>query len=1235
VQLVAEWSPVCLLQDDMRAREDPRQLLLDELDTPFDLARGPLLRARLVRVRDDRWVLLLTMHHVVFDGASAGVLYHELRQLYAAFSAGSPSPLTELSIQYADYALWQREWLGGDVLERELAYWKERLAGAATLDLPTDRPRRVASGHQGSACTRELPLDLAKAVRELSRRQGATPFMTMLAAFQLLLHRYSGQDDILVGSPVTLRRDPELESLIGYFVNMVVMRTDLSGDPTFLELIARASETALGAVAHGEVPFDRVVQDLQPRRDPTRNPLFQAAFTLERLGEASSQQALPGLQISVVPDTNTVSRFDLEAFVEDQPGGMILEFLGRRDLFEPKTVELMLGHYCALLEAAVAEPERPVSELSMLTPAERQRLVVDWNRTEVDYPDTPMAELFREQVERGPERLAVTCGEQSLTYRELDRSAGQLAGYLERLGVGPGVRVGICVERGVDMVVGLLGILRAGAAYVPLDPAYPRERIAFMLEDSGASVLVTQDSLLASLPQHTARVLSLDGDREVIAAEPTDGAAVQSGADDLAYVIYTSGSTGRPKGVQVPQRALSNFLHAMADRPGLCSDDVLLAVTTLCFDIAMLELLLPLVVGGRVVVASREVAVDPARLARVLESSGATVMQATPATWRMLVASGWPGLPQLAILCGGEALPRDLADALLSRGRCVWNLYGPTETTIWSTVCQIRPGEENVSIGRPIANTRVYVLDDALRPVPLGAPGELYIGGQGVSSGYFERPELTRQRFVPDPFSDAPDARLYRTGDRVRFRPDGDLEYLGRLDHQVKLRGFRIELGEVEATLRRHALVREAAAVVREDVPGDARMAAYVVPAGDDPVSAQELRQFVRTSLPEYMVPSSIVFLDALPQTPNGKVDRRALPAPERGAGEQDYVAPRTAAEALLAELWCDVLDLERVSVYDHFFDLGGHSMLTISVIARFEEKTGFRLDPVDFFQQTLAQIASTYEPFEQTAECPATDGTVSYRLEPFLLSSNGRSLFALQRVATRPRGRGVLLCHPHAHEYDRCHRAHRELALRLTRRGYHTLSFDYSGCGDSAGDYEEARLRDWCGDVSAAMDALKLRRGLERITVVGTRLGATLAMLAAAERDDVDALVLWQPVVRGSVLVEQYQKLGAAGAQPRGDMAGDLLDVAGYPLTRELEGDLAGIDLTGFRDRSASHVLVIENAPDGEPETLREFARSFPGGSEYRRIGDAGVWLRDLYESVVPVATVQALVRWIEEVHP
>jgi len=914
---------------ETKREAEVQRLAVEEALRPFDLARGPLLRATLLWLGDEDHVLFLMMHHIVSDGWSIGIFNRELSVLYEAFSAGKPSLLPELPIQYADFAHWQRRWLQGEVLETPLAYWKQQLdGGLPVLELPTDQPRPAVQTFRGAVQSFVLSSDLTERLQALNRQEDVTLFTTLLAAFKTLLYRYTGQEDIIVGSPVANRSRVETEGLIGFFVNTLVLRTDLSGKPTFQELLGRVREVTLEAHAHHDLPFEKLVEELQPERDLSRNPLFQVMFAFQ--SAPAEALALRGLAVTPLEVESKAAQFDLTLSTEETRQGLkgVVEY--NTGLFDGATIERMIGHFKVLLEGIVADAGQRLSELLLLTEAERHQLLVAWNDTRVEYPqDKCIHQLFEEQVERTPGAVAVVVEEEQLTYGELDRRANQVAHYLRKLGVGPETLVRICVERSLEMVVGLLGILKAGGAYVPLDPAYPQERLTFMLKDTQTAVLLTQQRLVGGLPEHRARVVCLDADWKTIGEESEENLGAKVTDRNLAYVIYTSGSTGRPKGVMNTHRGIRNRLLWMQDAYRLAESDRVLQKTPFSFDVSVWEFFWPLLTGACLVMARPEGHKDSTYLVLLIAEEKITTMHLVPPMLQVfLQEQELEACDSLRrVICSGEMLPLKLQErffACLDAG--LHNLYGPTEAAVDVTFwpCERESARRVVPIGRPIANTQIYLLDEYLHVVPVGIPGELHIGGVGLARGYLNRPDLTAEKFVPNPFSDEAGARLYKTGDLACYLPDGNIEFLGRIDHQVKIRGFRVELGEIEAVLGQHSAVQETVVLAREDIPGDKRLAAYVVPHNERAPAISELRDFLKKELPDYMVPSAFVMLDALPLTPNGKVDRRALPAPDtaRPELEKTFVTPRTAAEEVLAGIWTKVLGLERVGVHDDFFEL-------------------------------------------------------------------------------------------------------------------------------------------------------------------------------------------------------------------------------------------------------------------------------------------------------------------------
>ncbi len=969
VQVIAPQAYVPLPVTDLLGLEESQreervgQLAQAEARRPFDLHQGPLLRAQVLRLAPQEHVVLLTMHHIVSDGWSTGVLIRELGQLYNAFSSNRPSPLPDLPIQYIDYAQWQRAWLGGQELERQLAYWKEKLgAHPVMLELPTDRPRPAVKSSRGATLGFTLSKDLSDAIKALSREEGATLFMTLLAAFQTLLYRYTGQENISVGTAIANRHRAEVEDLIGFFVNMLVLQTDLSGGPGFRELLARVRETALGAYAHQDLPFEILVEALHPQRDLSHTPLFQVAFTMDTAVGASLK--LPGLSLDLIETDNQTAKFDLTLLMSDTPTGLSGSFEYDADLFDEATIRRMAGHLETLLAGVVANPEQPIDSLPLLTAAEQQQLLVDWNRTEMPTPTGRCAhELFEARALQRPNAPAVLFEDQQLSYAELNARANQLAHFLLKQGVGPEVLVGILMDRSPEMVVAILGTLKAGGAYLPLDPRYPQERLAFMMEDAHIPLLLTQEFLAPVLPPHAARTIPIDAGWPEIGQESQENLASGVLPENLAYVIYTSGSTGKPKGAMLRHRGLSNLTEVQRRAFGIREGSRVLQFSPLSFDASVWETFMALANGAALVLARQEVLASGQDLVRLLREKQVTNVTLPPSVLRVLPVENLPALE--TVIAAGEACPADLV-ARWAPGRSFFNAYGPTETTVCASMflCDEKKVEPP-PIGRPVGNARLYVLDKHMQPVPVGIPGELHVGGVSLARGYLNRPELTAEKFVSDPFSGKPGARLYKTGDRVRYRPDGNLEFQGRVDNQVKIRGFRIELGEVENALERHPGVREAAVISREDTPGVPRLVAYLVAAAQPAPASGELRMFLRQTLPEYMLPAFFVFMEAMPMTPSAKVDRKALPAPDlsRPDLESAYVAPRNAVEEKLAAICKDLLGIEKVGVFDNFFELGGHSLLATQFISHVREALQVEIPLRAIFEgPTVAELALEVE---------------------------------------------------------------------------------------------------------------------------------------------------------------------------------------------------------------------------------------------------------------------------------
>ncbi|MCF7958259.1 MAG: amino acid adenylation domain-containing protein, partial [Phycisphaerae bacterium] len=908
-----------------------------EADTPFDLKLGPLFRYRLLRLGDNRHILLLNMHHIISDGWSLDVLMNELSVCYTALANGNIPELPPLPVQYVDFANWQQNWLDGENLENQLSYWKNKLGSdVPVLELPTDHPHPTLQTYQGAIEMTTLNKELVTPLRQLSHQEDVTLFMASLAIFKILLSRYSGQDDIVVGSPIANRTRKEIEPLIGFFVNTLVLRTDMPGHLTYRDLLKQVRDTTLDAYANQDIPFEKLVEEFRSDRDLSRTPLFQVMFVLQNTQDR--QIKLSGLHVACDEIYNETAKFDLTMTLEDNGDELNLSIEYNTDLFEPATIRRMLGHYQILLAGIIANPECPISQLPLLGEAEQKQILVDWNDTAKDYPqDKCVHELFEAQVKRTPDATAVIFEDQSLTYAQLNEQANQLARHLKKLGVKPDVSVALCMDRSLELLVGLLGILKAGGAYVPLDPAYPSERLAFMLADTAAPVLLTQGYLLNNLPENNAHIICLDTEWKTMEVESPDNLTHQTNPDNLAYIIYTSGSTGQPKGVEIPHRGVVRLVFG-TDYITFNASQTFLQLAPVSFDASTFELWGALLHGARCVLYPERVP-DLDNLGEALKTYNIDCLWLTASLFNLIIDEKpgiLSGISQL--LTGGEALSVNhikKAEALLPATQII-NGYGPTESTTF-TCCYRIPRQLNnnlasIPIGRAISNTQVYILDPHLNPVPIGVPGELYIGGAGLARGYLHQEELTREKFIDNPHNQGSAPRLYKTGDRCRYLPDGNIEFLGRLDHQVKIRGFRIELGEIESVLEQHPSVQQVVADVKEKIKDHKQLVAYIVSDGD-PVSPEALRDYLKEKCPEYMIPSLFIAMKSLPLTPNGKIDRNALPEPtENPSNQPEYLSPLSATEQALAAIWAELLHVKQVGRNDNFFELGGHSLLAVKL---------------------------------------------------------------------------------------------------------------------------------------------------------------------------------------------------------------------------------------------------------------------------------------------------------------
>ena len=973
-------------------RELRLALALDQfISEPFNLAHAPLFRVRMFKLGEEEHVMAFLAHHMIWDGGSFDLLFQELSALYAAYCLGQPSPLPELTRTYADFSVWQHDYMQGAELSAQLQHWTQRLQGALSpLELPLDRPRPPRmSGRAGNVRLR-LDATLTDRARTLGRRADATLFMVLLTTYAVLLQRLTGQRDLIIATPVRGRDAEALDGIMGFFVNALPLRITLDPAHSFLQALSAVRASVLDGFTHPDVPLDHLVRALKLPRDESRTPIYQAFFAFQDARAHSlNWHELRQERIDLLPSG---AAQDIGLWFVEAADGLFGGLNFNADIFDHTTIERHGERFMGLLIEALLAPEKAIARLPAVTPAELAQLQA-WNQTAAPYQrELGMHGRFELQAARAPHATALYCAGQLTRYGELDAAANRIAHALIARGVGPGQRVGLCLARDQRLVAGLLGVLKTGAAYVPLDPDFPTARVNYMLADAAISQLISVAEFADLLDFPAEHTLRLDVDADALATQPTSRPALPINPDAPAYVIHTSGSTGQPKGVVVPHSALSNFLEAMQQKIGLRSSDRLLAVTTLSFDIAVLELLLPLSAGAQVVMASRETAMDGHALLELLDVSEATLMQATPASWRMLLEAGWTGARDFRVLCGGEALPPELASLLRTRCSEIYNLYGPTETTIWSTCWRVDRPEQGISIGTPIANTEVWVVDEFGELCAPGVPGELLIGGIGVTQGYFERPELSTERFVADRFRGGDSARLYRTGDRGRWLARGRLEHLGRLDHQVKVRGHRIELGEVESTIGMQPGIARVVVTAREDQPGDVRLVAYLKPQAGAKVDQAQLRKTLRQTLPDYMVPQHFVVLDEFPSLPNGKIDRAGLPAPQMvpSAALEHRRAAASPTERQLAALWAELLGADVIGADDNFFDLGGHSLLAMQAIARMFTTTGKRVNPRCYIFQTLAQIAQSYLETPAPVEPPGVLNRLMGMLRGTARSGNG-----------------------------------------------------------------------------------------------------------------------------------------------------------------------------------------------------------------------------------------------------
>ena len=939
------------------------QKINDEVRLPFNLFQGPLIRVKVLSLSENNYILLILMHHIIIDLRTKDLFVNELSDIYSVYIDKSSFFPDDPRTQYSQYALWQKNRLNSEVYNNSCAYWKKQLGGKNDfLDLPVDKQRPSIQSFNGTAQKIHIPKSLTKELKEFSRKNRVNIYLTLLTAYAILLFRYTRQTDITIGVPLTNRRHDDYKNTMGCFINILPIFINLEDNPTFCECLRRIRIAMLGAHRNQEIPFESIVNELQPKRDDSYNPLFQTGFTFEH----PMKLKLYELDVTSLATHSGGSQLDLFAIFWERQDGIHGFFEYNTDLFSSHTINRIINNYIKLLNSSLTAADQTISTLPFLSETEQKQIIVDWNKTETEFPPTCCVhELFEKQVNQSPAAIAIIFEEKHLTYLELNQKANQLANYLCEAGIKVNDLVGIFMERSLEMVVALLGILKAGGIYVPIDPEFPEKRISYMIKHSQVSILLTQDHLKTELPECKASIIPIDTNWKTIGNNSKKNPVIKTGPDNLAYVIYTSGSTGKPKGVQVQHSAVVNFLFSMSQKPGLNSKDTLLAVTTLSFDISVLEIFLPLAVGAKTVIADRNTVLDGTLLLKAIYRYNVNVLQATPVTWRLLIEAGWKGNNNFKVLCGGEALSKDLAAKLTNISSNVWNMYGPTETTVWSACNKLSTNDKIIHVGKPVANTKTYILDENMLPVPIGVSGELYIGGAGVTQGYYKQIELTAVQFISNPFSTDSDEKLYKTGDIARYHYNGNIEILGRSDFQLKIRGYRIEPGEIETVLNTHPAIEQAVIIAHEYAPGDQRLIAYYVSNKVQPPIMPALDKYLIDKLPKYMIPSIFIFVETMPLTPNGKINRKALPEPDYKRPEivQKYVSPKSELEKSISEIWCKVLKFDRVGIHDRFFEIGGDSFLAMQVIGHIEKKLDKNISILKLFQfPTISALSEFLE---------------------------------------------------------------------------------------------------------------------------------------------------------------------------------------------------------------------------------------------------------------------------------
>ena len=1070
----------------------------------INLSHAPLFRFDLVQLAADQHQLLCLFHQAIFDQRAITLFCSKLFNYYQGNDNKSAQESSAEQHKKIDNS--------------GLKYWQDQLDGTLpALELPTEFMRPAQQSFGADVIETGIDRQTTTALKKLAERLKLSTETLLLAAFSVLMSRYSRQNDLIVGL-----HSQQHNNSVTPINQTLPVRFKIDNKDTFSQFASYVAQQHKGFIAHQTLPFETLVQSFHDTRDLSLHPLYQCSFFYQTATLAEHHNG----QLSI----NALHHYYPKALVTDIALTLeqrqdelrcVLQFA--TDLFQPDMMRQWLNHFARLLEQLIQHSESPLYALNFMSEDEHKQQLIDWNQTELALPKiNNFTSLISEQAQRHAEKDAAIFNDVRISYSQLEQQSNQLAHYLIAQGAGPNKIIGLALDRSIEMLIGLLGILKSGAAYLPLDPDYPAERIRYILQDAQVELLVSDQQAQQRLPSLETNIILLDTITDILAQYGTRPPHNNLSPQDSAYVIYTSGSTGQPKGVDVCHRNVVNFLLSMRQRPGLIEDDVLLAVTTISFDISVLELYLPLISGATVVIASREEAVDGHALLALIGRHQVTTIQATPASWRLLIQAGWTNKHGVKALCGGEALSRELGQELLKRASSVWNMYGPTETTVWSSCDQLSLEKTNISIGRPIHNTQFYVLDEHKHIVPTGVNGELYIGGEGVTKGYLHKAELSAERFIADPFSDKPNAQLYRTGDLVRYQADGRIKYLHRIDNQIKLRGFRIELGEIESALLQHEAIQQAVASIRSNNSSEPLLVAHVVYQTKHSATVSELRRFLQSRLPDYMVPSLYVNLAQLPLTPSGKVDKKALPDPFSQGQAQHHIEPRTESERYLVELWQRVLNQPKISVQANFFDQGGHSLLSMSVIAQIKKEHHIDVPPRAMIMDTLEQIAANYFTSDTTA---AITPTAAPNSNAFFFGRSAQALYGVYHPGNQAKAKkAVLLCYPYGHEYMRIHWAFRRLTEQLNLAGYPVLRFDYSGTGDSAGDAKAVSITQWQQDIVTAVKELQIISGATQLSIIGYRLGATLA--ASTTPLSIDNLVLWEPLVTGEQYLDEMQAM-------------------------------------------------------------------------------------------------------------